>query len=78
MKVWSLVQRFNQLQKYKLFINRCIVHGKLEKGSLREVGVKSDLSASHVFQRQRALRDWSFLMTMSTSLASESLVEITG
>uniref|UniRef100_A0A6N2LLH3 Abscisic acid receptor PYL8 n=1 Tax=Salix viminalis TaxID=40686 RepID=A0A6N2LLH3_SALVM len=38
--VWSLVRRFDQPQKYKPFISRCVVLGNLEIGSLREVDVR--------------------------------------
>ncbi|GAB2223544.1 hypothetical protein Droror1_Dr00017685 [Drosera rotundifolia] len=55
--VWSLVRRFDQPQKYKPFINRCVVHGKLEKGSLREVGVKSGLPATTSTERLELLDD---------------------
>ncbi|KAK2433548.1 abscisic acid receptor PYL8 [Trifolium repens] len=37
LKVWSLMRRFDQRQKYKPFISRCVVRGNLEIGSLREV-----------------------------------------
>jgi abscisic acid receptor (PYR/PYL family) len=31
------MRRFDQRQKYKPFISRCVVRGNLEIGSLREV-----------------------------------------
>ncbi|OVA11440.1 Polyketide cyclase/dehydrase [Macleaya cordata] len=44
--VWSLVRRFDQPQRYKPFVSRCIVQGDLEIGSVREVNVKSGLPAT--------------------------------
>lgn len=44
--VWSLVRRFDQPQKYKPFVSKCVVRGNLEIGSLREVNVKSGLPAT--------------------------------
>ncbi|KAA8516162.1 hypothetical protein F0562_019341 [Nyssa sinensis] len=44
--VWSLVRRFDQPQKYKPFVSRCIVEGDLKIGSVREVNVKSGLPAT--------------------------------
>ncbi|CAH8318124.1 unnamed protein product [Eruca vesicaria subsp. sativa] len=45
--VWSLVRRFDQPQKYKPFISRCVVKDKkLEIGSVREVDVRSGLPAT--------------------------------
>jgi len=41
--VWSLVRRFDQPQKYKPFVSRCVVQGNLEIGTLREVDVKSEI-----------------------------------
>ncbi|ONK69812.1 uncharacterized protein A4U43_C05F27000 [Asparagus officinalis] len=36
-RVWSLVRRFDQPQKYKPFVSRCcVVQGDLEIGSVRE------------------------------------------
>ncbi|KAK2368861.1 enhancer of mRNA-decapping protein [Trifolium repens] len=43
LRVWSLVRRFDQPRKYKLFISKCVMRGNLEIGSLREVDVKSGL-----------------------------------
>ncbi|KDP28503.1 hypothetical protein JCGZ_14274 [Jatropha curcas] len=47
--VWSLVRRFDQPQKYKPFVSRCVVNGEgggLGIGSVREVNVKSGLPAT--------------------------------
>ncbi|KAL0726835.1 hypothetical protein Bca4012_022928 [Brassica carinata] len=45
--VWSLVRRFDQPQKYKPFISRCVVKDKkLEIGTVREVDVRSGLPAT--------------------------------
>ncbi|XP_057798642.1 abscisic acid receptor PYL8-like [Salvia miltiorrhiza] len=55
--VWSLVRRFDQPQKYKPFVSRCIVQGNLEIGSLREVDVKSGLPATTSTERLELLDD---------------------
>ncbi|KAJ3692176.1 hypothetical protein LUZ60_012526 [Juncus effusus] len=58
--VWSLVRRFDQPQKYKPFISRCVVQnvsGNLEIGSLREVNVKSGLPATTSTERLERLDD---------------------
>ncbi|KAI3897036.1 hypothetical protein MKX03_015860 [Papaver bracteatum] len=55
--VWSLVRRFDQPQKYKPFISRCVVQGDLEIGSLREVNVKSGLPATTNTERLELLHD---------------------
>lgn len=55
--VWSLVRRFDQPQKYKPFVSRCIVQGDLRIGSLREVNVKSGLPATTSFERLELLDD---------------------
>ncbi|KAA8520731.1 hypothetical protein F0562_014997 [Nyssa sinensis] len=44
--VWPLVRSFDQPQKYKPFVRRCIVQGDLNIGSVREVNVTSGLPAS--------------------------------
>lgn len=56
-QVWSLVRRFDQPQKYKPFVSRCIVQGNLEIGSLREVDVKSGLPATTSTERLELLDD---------------------
>ncbi|KAA8533637.1 hypothetical protein F0562_030929 [Nyssa sinensis] len=55
--VWSLVRRFDQPQKYKPFVSRCIAQGSLEIGSLREVDVKSGLPATTSTERLEVLDD---------------------
>ncbi|XP_057470074.1 abscisic acid receptor PYL8-like [Actinidia eriantha] len=55
--VWSLVRRFDQPQKYKPFISRCVVQGNLEIGSLRQVDVKSGLPATTSTERLEILDD---------------------
>ncbi|KAF1893325.1 hypothetical protein Lal_00001782 [Lupinus albus] len=55
--VWSLVRRFDQPQKYKPFVSRCVVKGNLEIGSLREVDVKSGLPATTSTERLELLDD---------------------
>ncbi|XP_058749607.1 abscisic acid receptor PYL8-like [Vicia villosa] len=55
--VWSLVRRFDQPEKYKPFVSRCVVRGNLEIGSLREVDVKSGLPATTSTERLEVLDD---------------------
>ncbi|XP_044505355.1 abscisic acid receptor PYL8-like [Mangifera indica] len=55
--VWSLVRRFDQPQKYKPFIRRCIAEGNLQIGSLREVNVKTGLPATTSTERLELLDD---------------------
>ncbi|THU45694.1 hypothetical protein C4D60_Mb02t20680 [Musa balbisiana] len=55
--VWSLVRRFDQPQKYKPFVSRCIVQGGTGVGSLREVNIKSGLPATTSFERLEHLDD---------------------
>ncbi|KFK26935.1 hypothetical protein AALP_AA8G312900 [Arabis alpina] len=53
--VWSLVRRFDQPQKYKPFISRCVVKGNMEIGTVREVDVKSGLPATKSTERLELL-----------------------
>ncbi|XP_022757527.1 abscisic acid receptor PYL9-like isoform X2 [Durio zibethinus] len=55
--VWSLVRRFDQPQKYKPFVSRCIMNGDLGIGSVREVNVKSGLPATTSTERLELLDD---------------------
>lgn len=55
--VWSLVRRFDQPQKYKPFVSRCIMKGDLGIGSVREVNVKSGLPATTSTERLELLDD---------------------
>ncbi|CAF1897598.1 hypothetical protein Bca4012_049120 [Brassica carinata] len=55
--VWSLVRRFDQPQKYKPFISRCVVKGDMEIGTVREVDVKSGLPATRSTERLELLDD---------------------
>ncbi|CAL9206185.1 abscisic acid receptor PYL3-like [Musa acuminata AAA Group] len=55
--VWSLVRRFDQPQKYKPFVSRCIVQDGTGVGSLREVNIKSGLPATTSFERLEHLDD---------------------
>ncbi|CAL9080680.1 abscisic acid receptor [Musa troglodytarum] len=55
--VWSLVRRFDEPQKYKPFVSRCIAQGDLGVGSLREVNVKSGLPATTSTERLEHLDD---------------------
>jgi hypothetical protein len=45
-QVWSFVRRFDEPQKYKPFVNHCVVWGGLEIGSVREISLKSGLPAT--------------------------------
>nr|XP_011462052.1 PREDICTED: abscisic acid receptor PYL8-like [Fragaria vesca subsp. vesca] len=62
--VWSLVRRFDQPQKYKPFVSRCVVLGNLEIGSLREVDVKSGLPATTSTERLELLDDDEHLLSI--------------
>jgi abscisic acid receptor (PYR/PYL family) len=62
--VWSLVRRFDQPQKYKPFISRCVVKGNLEIGSLREVDVKSGLPATTSTERLELLDDEEHILSI--------------
>lgn len=55
--MWSLVRRFDQPQRYKPFISRCVVNGDLGIGSVREVNVKSGLPATTSRERLEFLDD---------------------
>ena len=55
--MWSLVRRFDQPQKYKPFVSRCIAQGDLQIGSVREVNVKSGLPATTSTERLELLDD---------------------
>jgi len=55
--VWSLVRRFDQPQKYKPFVSRCVMQGDLKIGSLRQVNVKSGLPATTSTERLELLDD---------------------
>nr|ACH63237.1 pathogen-induced protein-like protein [Rheum australe] len=56
--VWSLVRSFDQPQKYKPFVSRCVVQGgDLEIGSVREVDVKSGLPATTSMEELELLDD---------------------
>lgn len=56
-QVWSLVRRFDQPQKYKPFVSRCIVQGDPEIGSVREVNVKTGLPATTSTEQLEQLDD---------------------
>ena len=56
-QVWSLVRRFDQPQRYKPFVSRCVMNGELGIGSVREVNVKSGLPATTSTERLELLDD---------------------
>lgn len=56
-QVWSLVRRFDQPQRYKPFVSRCIAQGDLRIGTVREVNVKSGLPATTSKERLELLDD---------------------
>ncbi|XP_073020756.1 abscisic acid receptor PYL8-like [Primulina eburnea] len=62
--VWSLVRRFDQPQKYKPFVSRCVAQGNLEIGSLREVDVKSGLPATTSTERLELLDDEEHILSV--------------
>ncbi|CAI9101122.1 OLC1v1038376C1 [Oldenlandia corymbosa var. corymbosa] len=56
--VWSLVRRFDQPQKYKPFVCKCIMKGgDLKIGSVREVNVRSGLPATTSTEMLEVLDD---------------------
>jgi len=56
--VWELVRSFDQPQRYKPFVSRCVVVGdQLEIGSLREVNVRTGLPATTSTERLEQLDD---------------------
>jgi abscisic acid receptor (PYR/PYL family) len=63
--VWSLVRSFDQPQKYKPFVARCVVRGgQLEIGSLRDVNVKTGLPATTSTERLERLDDDEHLLSV--------------
>lgn len=52
-----MVRRFDEPQKYKPFVSRCIMHGDVNIGSVREVNVKSGLPATTSTERLELLDD---------------------
>lgn len=62
--VWSLVRRFDQPQRYKPFVSRCIVEGDLQIGTVREVNVKSGLPATTSKERLELLDDEEHIFSM--------------
>ncbi|KAG2680898.1 hypothetical protein I3843_11G119800 [Carya illinoinensis] len=64
--VWSLVRRFDEPQKYKPFVSRCIVQaGDLQIGSVRQVNVKSGLPATTSTERLELLDDEEHIFSMT-------------
>ncbi|KAF2312162.1 hypothetical protein P3X46_030483 [Hevea brasiliensis] len=63
--VWSLVRRFDQPQKYKPFISRCVAQGNLQIGSVREIDVKSGLPATTSTERLEFLDDDEHILSIS-------------
>ncbi|GMJ15054.1 regulatory components of ABA receptor 3, PYR1-like 8 [Hibiscus trionum] len=63
--VWSLVRRFDQPQKYKPFVSKCVLQGDLKIGSVREVNVKSGLPATTSKERLEYLDDDEHILSMT-------------
>lgn len=58
LQVWSLVRRFDEPQKYKPFVRRCVMReGGLEVGSVREIEVTSGLPATTSIEQLERLDD---------------------
>ncbi|XP_074580532.1 abscisic acid receptor PYL3-like [Curcuma longa] len=55
--VWSLVRRFDQPQRYKPFVSRCMMQGDFAVGCLRQVNIKSGLPATTSTERLEQLDD---------------------
>ncbi|KAE8693881.1 Abscisic acid receptor PYL10 [Hibiscus syriacus] len=62
--IWSLVRRFDQPQKYKPFVSRCVLQGDLQIGRVREVNVKSGLLATTRKERLEYLDDDEHILSM--------------
>lgn len=62
--MWSLVRSFDQPQRYKPFVSRCIVQGDLRIGTVREVNVKSGLPATTSKERLELLDDDEHIFSM--------------
>lgn len=58
------MRRFDEPQKYKPFISRCIVEGDFQIGSLRQVNVKSGLPATTSTERLEVLDDEEHILRM--------------
>lgn len=58
------MRRFDQPQKYKPFISRCVVKGKMEIGTVREVDVKSGLPATRSTERLELLDENEHILSM--------------
>lgn len=63
-RVWSLVRRFDEPQKYKPFVSGCHVQGHLEIGSVREVNVRSGLPATTSMERLELLDEEEHILGM--------------
>jgi abscisic acid receptor PYR/PYL family len=60
------VRSFDEPQKYKPFVSRCIMkEGDLEIGSVREVNVKSGLPATTSTERLEQLDDGEHILGIS-------------
>ncbi|KAL6556439.1 Abscisic acid receptor pyl9 [Orobanche gracilis] len=62
--VWSLVRKFDQPQRYKPFVSRCVVDGDFQIGTVREVNVKSGLPATTSKERLELLDDEEHILSM--------------
>lgn len=55
--VWSTVRKFEEPQKYKPFVQSCIMHGDVRPGNVREVCVVSGLPATTSTEMLETLDD---------------------
>uniref|UniRef100_A0ACD6A9K0 Uncharacterized protein n=1 Tax=Avena sativa TaxID=4498 RepID=A0ACD6A9K0_AVESA len=55
--VWSLVRRFDQPQIFKRYIVKCVMHGNIEVGSIREVSLQTGFPATRSTERLEMLDD---------------------
>ncbi|XP_062180966.1 abscisic acid receptor PYL5-like [Phragmites australis] len=63
--VWELVRSFDQPQRYKPFVSRCVVRGgELMIGSLRDVNVMTGLPATTSTERLERLDDDEHLLSV--------------
>jgi abscisic acid receptor PYR/PYL family len=63
--VWSFVRKFDEPQKYKIFVKRCVMReGSLEVGSVREIEVVSGLPATTSVEQLECLDDSEHILGM--------------
>lgn len=72
------MRRFDQPQRYKPFVSRCIVQGDMRIGTVREVNVKSGLPATTSKERLELLDDEEHIFSMRIVGGDHRLKVLTG